>query len=79
MFDLEDRHEETVELLYEYLNRCGDEADVAKATYWIGKTKIKQGLIPEAIEVYKDTILTYGNDIAQDGVDLIITGNNKNK
>ena len=73
MFDLEDRHKETVELLYEYLDRCGDEADVAKATYWIGKTKIKQGLIPEAIEVYKDTILTYGNDIAQDGVDLIIT------
>lgn len=73
MFDLEDRHEETVELLYAYLDRCGDESDVAKATYWIGKTKIKQGLISEAIEVYKDTILTYGNDIAQDGVDLIIT------
>ena len=73
MYDLEDRHEEIVELLYAYLDRCGDEADVAKAAYWIGKTKIKQGLIPEAIAVYKDTILTYGNDIAQDGVDLIIT------
>lgn len=73
MFDLEDRYEDTVELLYTYLGRCGDEADVAKATYWIGKTKINQGLIPEAIEVYKNTILDYGHDITQEGVDLIIT------
>jgi TolA-binding protein len=73
MFDLEDRYEDTVELLYTYLTRCGDEADVAKATYWIGKTKINQGLISEAIEVYKNTILDYGHDIAQEGVDLIIT------
>ena len=73
MFDLEDRYEGTVELLYAYLERCADEADVAKATYWIGKTKINQGLLSEAVEVYKQTILDYGHDITQEGVDLIIT------
>ena len=45
----------------------------AKASFWIGKIKISQGLLDEAIEVYKNTIFDFGHDINQDGVDLIIS------
>jgi TolA-binding protein len=46
---------------------------VAKAAYWIGKTKLAQGLNNEAMQAYHETIVKYGGDIDQAGVDLIIT------
>jgi len=73
MFELEARYEEILKVVNAYLNRYGEEADVAKATYWVGKTKLAQGLTGEAVEVYRKTIVKYGGNIQQDGVDLIIT------
>ncbi|MBI9021170.1 MAG: tetratricopeptide repeat protein [Verrucomicrobia bacterium] len=73
MFALEDRYEEILNVVNAYLDRYGDEADVAKAAYWIGKTKLAQGLVDEAVEAYRETIVKYGGDIQQDGVDLIIS------
>ncbi|MBT8041676.1 MAG: tetratricopeptide repeat protein, partial [Pontiella sp.] len=73
MFELEERYEEILTAVNAYLNRYGEEADVAKAAYWIGKSKLAQGLTGEAVEAYRETIVNYGGNIQQDGVDLIIT------
>lgn len=61
-----------VDLVTAYLNKYEGKADVAKAVFWIGKTKLSQGLKGEAVTMYLDTILKYGGDIKQDGVDSII-------
>lgn len=73
MFEMEDRADEILETVDAYLARYGEEADIAKAAYWIGKTKLAQGLTAEAIEAYRETIIQYGGDVLQDGVDLILS------
>jgi tetratricopeptide (TPR) repeat protein len=73
MFNLEKRYDEIVATATAYLERRGDTADVAKAAYWIGKTKLAQGRTEEAVEAYRKTIVQYGGDIRQDGVDMIIS------
>ena len=73
MFELEDRYEEILNVVNAYLDSYGDKADVAKAAFWIGKTKLAQGLTGEAIDAYLKTIVQFGDDVSQDGVDLIIS------
>jgi len=73
LFDLEERYDEILVAVNAYLDRYGDEADVAKAAFWIGKTKIAQGRIVEAVEAYHEAIVKYGGNIRQDGVDLILS------
>jgi len=73
LFELEDRYEEILHVVNAYLDRYGEESDVAKAAFWIGKTKLAQGLTGEAVEAYSEAIVKYGGDIRQDGVDLIIS------
>jgi len=73
MFDLEKRYEEIIDTAQAYLKRQSEEGDVATATYWIGKTRLAQGRIDEAVEAYCETIVKYGGDILQDGVDLMIS------
>lgn len=72
MFELEKRYPEIIDVIHAYLDRRGKEGDVAKAGYWIGKTKLAQGLIDEAVKAYVDIIVKYGGNVQQDGVDLIL-------
>jgi TolA-binding protein len=72
VFEAEERYDEIIELVNSYLDRYDEEADVAKAAYWIGKTKMEQGRTDEAVHAYLDTVVKYGGDVRQDGVDLII-------
>jgi TolA-binding protein len=75
MFELDniDRTDEIIAVVNAYLDRYGDEADIAKAAYWIGKTKLAQGKVDDAVDTYLSTILKYGSDVQQAGVDLIIS------
>ncbi|HKL21707.1 MAG TPA: tetratricopeptide repeat protein, partial [Tichowtungia sp.] len=73
MFELEERYDDILKAVNDYLNHYGQEADVAKAAYWVGKTKLAQGLTGEAVDAYRDTILEFGDDVMQDGVDMIIS------
>lgn len=73
VFESENRYQELIDTVHAYLNRYGDQADIAKAMYWIGKTQIQQGLIADAVNSYFETIVKYGGNIQQDGVDLIIS------
>lgn len=73
MFELEERYDEILQTVNAYLDRYSQDADVAKAAYWIGKTKLAQGLTDEAVDAYRDTILEFGDDVMQDGVDMIIS------
>ncbi len=72
VFEAEDRYERIIACVETYLYRWGEEADVARALFWIGKTKIQQGLLDEAVETYLDAIVTYGSNREQEGVDLMI-------
>lgn len=72
IFEAEGDSEKIINLVNRYLDEYGEEADVAKAAYWIGKTKMEQGKTDEAIEAYLDTVVKYGGNVRQDGVDLII-------
>lgn len=73
MFELEERYDEIIGAVNAYLERNSKKADVAKAAYWIGKTKMAQGLVDEAVEAYRSTIVKYGGDVQQQGVDMIIS------
>lgn len=70
--ELLEKYDEIIELVNSYLERHGEEADVAKAAYWLGKIKLEQGLVDEAVAAYLDTIMKYGDDVNQGGVDMII-------
>lgn len=72
VLEMESRYDEILEVVERYLATYGDEADIAMGVYWIGKTKVNQGLIDEAVESYFDAIVQYGDDLEQQGVDSII-------
>jgi tetratricopeptide (TPR) repeat protein len=67
------RHDEIIQVIEVYLDTWEGEADIAKSLYWIGKTKIQQDKLDEAIETYLEAIVTYGGDLRQDGVDMMIS------
>jgi len=69
---IDGRYDKIVQTVEDYLAQWKDEADIAKALFWIGKTKLQQDLIGEAVKTYLDAIVEYGSDVRQDGVDLII-------
>ncbi len=72
VFEAEDRYNEIVDEVQSYLDTWQDKADIAKALFWIGKTRIQQGLVDEAVATYLDAIERFGSDVRQDGVDLMI-------
>ena len=70
--DFEERYDDIIVAVQAYLDEWQAEADIAKALFWIGKTKIQQDLIDEAVATYVEAIIEYGMDVRQDGVDLMI-------
>ncbi len=72
VFEAEDRFDEILDVVGNYMDRYGDEADVAEGIYWIGKTKLKQGRVDEAVQSYFDAIVQYGGELEQGGVDSMI-------
>ena len=73
IYEAEDRYNEIIAVVEAYLEQWADEADIAKALFWIGKTRIQQGLVDEAVATYLDAIVDYGSDVRQDGVDMMIS------
>ena len=73
IFEAEDRYNEIITVVETYLEQWKEEADIAKALFWIGKTRIQQGLVAEAVETYIGAIVEYGADVRQDGVDMMIS------
>jgi len=72
VFEAEDRYDEIIRVVGDYMDRYGDEADIAEGIFWIGKTKVNQGLIDEAVQSYFDAIVQYGTDLEEGGVDSMI-------
>ena len=72
VYEAEEKYPQIIEVVEDYLDTWEEDADIAKALFWIGKTKIQQKLYDEAIETYLDAIVKYGSDLRQDGVDLMI-------
>ena len=72
VYKLEDKWDDIVDLMNYYLDRWEESANIAEATFWIGKSKINLNQIDEALNSYLDTINRFGNDLDQPGVDKII-------
>lgn len=73
VYEAEDRYGDIIRIVERYEKKWGEQGgDIAKALYWIGKTKIQQKRYDEAIETYVNAIVEYGRDLRQDGVDLMI-------
>jgi len=72
VYKLEDKWNEIIDLMNYYLDRWEESANVAEATFWIGRSKINLGDVESAIDSYLDAIKRFGNDINQVGVDKII-------
>jgi len=72
VYEAENRYEEILRVVNTYLTTYGDQADSAVGIFWIGKTKINQGRIDDAIQSYFDAIIEYGIDLEQNGVDSMI-------
>jgi tetratricopeptide (TPR) repeat protein len=73
VYEAEAKYDDIIRVVERYKERWGGDADIAKALYWIGKSKIQQKLYDEAVETYVDAIVEYGGDLRQDGVDLMIS------
>ena len=73
VYEAEEKYDDIIRVVQRYEDAWKDEADIAKALFWIGKTKIQQKLYDEAVEMYVDAIVEYGGDLRQDGVDQMIT------
>jgi len=69
-----DQYEKIIKLVSEYRDKYQDQADLAKAMYWIGKSKLQKdkALAQEVIGDYFSTIVKYGDNVHQEGVDLMI-------
>jgi len=63
-----------IQLVTAYVNKYKEKADLAKAMYWIGQSKIQKDprLAPEVISNYVNAIIRFGNIVHQDGVDMMI-------
>ncbi|HEY5653257.1 MAG TPA: tetratricopeptide repeat protein [Pontiella sp.] len=72
IFEAEDKYDEILQVVTEYKNFWDAEADIAKALFWIGKSMIKKQRYDDAVSTYMDAIVTYGSDLQQEGVDLMI-------
>lgn len=72
-YELEKKYPEILTVVNNYMDFYGDDADLSKGIYWIGKTLINQGRVDEAVDSYVNAILKYGHDLKQDGVDSMIS------
>ncbi len=85
IFKAEDNYDDSIRLVEAYLEQWKDEADIAKALFWIGKSKLQKRalvvkkdkvladrLLTEVVDDYLAAIVEYGSDVQQDGVDMMI-------
>lgn len=72
VYKLEYRWQEIVDLMNYYLDLKEKDADVANATFWIGRAQIEMGQVEDAVDAYIRAIKEFGGDVDQLGVDKII-------
>lgn len=72
IYEADDKYDDIIRVVERYMDVFDEEADIAKGMYWIGKTKIQQDLYEEALDAYLTTVVKYGDDLKQDGVDMIL-------
>ncbi|MDZ8120214.1 tetratricopeptide repeat protein [Pontiella agarivorans] len=72
VYEAEEKYDDILRVVERYEQDWNEEADIAKARFWIGKTKIQQKKYDEAVDTYVGAIVKYGGDLRQDGVDQMI-------
>ncbi len=72
-FEMERKWTEIIALFEDYNQRfSGKDANFTEATYWIGTALKQLGKQKEALQVFYDTIVRYGDDPRAYGVDFIL-------
>lgn len=71
-YELEDRYNSIIELMDNYLREYGDRGNFASAHFWMGKAYKAMGQDRKALAVYLEAIVSHGNDLKNNDVDLIL-------
>jgi TolA-binding protein len=69
--ELEANWDPIIRLCNAYLERFGEYANAAQATYWIGTARLRAGREEEAYQAFFDAILAYGDNPDAVGIDWI--------
>ena len=72
VYELEEKWTDIIDLMRYYIDRWEEEADVAEATFWMGRSLEAQDQVETAIQTYLEAIERFGNFASQSGVDRII-------
>ncbi len=83
IFKATDQYDKSIKIVEAYLDQWKEEADIAKALFWIGKSKLQKralmedeqmanALVDEVVDDYLAAIMEYGTDVKEEGVDLMI-------
>ena len=72
MYELEEKWTDIIDLMRYYMDRWEEQADVAEATFWMGRSLEAQDQVELAIQTYLEAIERFGNLASQSGVDRII-------
>jgi TolA-binding protein len=71
-YELEQKWQEIIDLFTAYNARFPDDANYTEATYWMGNAYKQLNRPDKALELFYDSIVTYGNDLKAYGIDFIL-------
>ena len=70
--ELEAKWDDIVRLFENYNQRYGVKGNFTEGAYWIGTAKMRKNDSQGALDTFFNTLLEYGNDLPNAGVDMII-------
>lgn len=72
-YELENRWQEIIDLFDRYMERFAEQGpNYTEATYWKGNALKRLGKDEEALQLFYDAIVTYGNETDAFGIDFIM-------
>jgi TolA-binding protein len=72
MYRLEERWEETLMLFNQYLHKWKSEGNFTEAIYWTGTSLQRLDRSEEALDIFFNAIIQYGDVPAHHGIDMIL-------
>ena len=72
VYELEERYDEIISMMGNYLADWGEESNFAGAAFWIGKSYKALGQYVEALATYIEAVVEFGDTLENNDVDLIL-------
>ncbi len=72
VYELQKNYSAVIQLMENYLKDQGEKGNFASAGFWMGKSYKAMNQYSQALAVYVDTVVRFGNVLRNDSVDLIL-------